>query len=112
MIFLSYEYIETRVRLTVILGLHHTTERISLTSIASFAMNPNTLAAYNRFCEDLYQIGVTEEMILLKEKEILVLLKSQGMVAGDQIDGKNIQDQSRLLGAGCSNAETAFMSRH
>lgn len=99
-------------QLTVILGLHHTTERISLTSIASFAMNPNTPAAYKRFCEDLYQIGVTEEMILLKEKEILALLKSQGMVAGDQFGGKNIQDQTRLLGAGCSHAETVFASSH
>ena len=102
--FLSYEYIETRARLTVILGLHHTTEGISLTSIAAFAMNPNTLAAYKQLCEGLHQIGVTEEMLHLKEKEILACLKSQGMVAGDQIRGKNIQDQSRLLEAGCSNA--------
>ena len=92
--------------MAAILGLHHTSSRISITSIASFsANNTDAEAAYRQFCNDLYQIGVTEDTFSQKEDEILDALKSQEMmVAGNQISGKGIRNHSQLPGAGCSSA--------
>lgn len=83
----------------MILGLHHTTSRLSLTPIPSYATNTNTTLAFKQLCKDLSQIGIAEDFIRLKENEILALFKSQGMVDGDC---NSITDQSR---AGCSNAQ-------
>ena len=92
----SCAYIEIQKQLATILGLHHTNSEISVTSIASFAANTDTQAAYTQFCKDLYQIGVKEGTILQKENEILDVFKSQGMVSND------IRDQGQLLGASCT----------
>ena len=91
--------------MTNILGLHRTGSRISVSTIASFAENINTSEAYKQFCRTLHQIGVTEDAILQKEKEILEIFKPQSMVASSQIGGSNIGNQGR---AGCSNAETSL----
>lgn len=99
--------------MTAALGLHRTTSRVSVTSIASFAENTNTREAYKQFCKNLYQIGVTEDMIRQKEQEILEILKSQTKVASTQLSSNSIGDQAQLLGAGCPNSETSLcMSNH
>ena len=95
-------------------GLHRTNS-ISVTSIASFAQNANTGKAYKQFCKNLYQIGITEDMIEEKQKEILDILRPQCTVTKGQISGSNshIGGQGELLAAGCSNAETSLhMSSH
>ena len=62
-----------------------------MASIASFAAKTGTNAAYKKFCEDLYQSGVTKDLVRRKEDEILDTLRSQGMVA------RNTRGQSQLL---------------
>ena len=96
----SCEYIEVQAQLAAVLGLHSTRSRVSVASIASFAANINTQTAYKQFCRDLYQIGVTEDMICRKENEILEILGSQGMVARSRMGGSNAGDQGQLLEAG------------
>ena len=91
--------------MTDVLGLHRTGSRISVTSIASVVENVNTREAYKEFCGNLHRIGVTEDMIRQKEREILKILRPQGMVAGSQVGGSNIRNQGQFLGAGFSNAE-------
>ena len=81
--------------MTTILGLHDTDSTISVTSIACFAANPNTQAAYEQFCNDLNHVGITEDIIQQKENEILETLRSQGMVASDQVDGSNVEGQGK-----------------
>ena len=98
-IYLSCEFLEIQAQLTDVLGLHRTNSRVSVTSIASFADTTNTRMAYKQFCKNLYQIGITEDMILEKEQEILEILRSQGTVASGQIGGSNIGDQCQLLRA-------------
>ena len=93
-------------RLTDVLGLHSTSSRISVTSIVSFTENINTREAYKQFCRNLYQIGVTEDMIRLKEKEILKILRPENMAASSQISSGNIGGQRQLLGTGYSNTKT------
>ena len=87
----SCEYKEVQVRLAALFGLH-ADSRISVTSIASFAANTNTEMAYKQFCEELYQIGVTEDMILQNKDKILEILRSQGMVASSQLDSSKVED--------------------
>ena len=91
--------------MTDVLGLHRTGSRISVTSTASAVENVNTKEAYKQFCGNLHRIGVTEDMIRQKEREILEILRPQGMVAGSQVGGSNIRNQGQFLGAGSSNAE-------
>ena len=100
----SCEYKDIQAHLAFILGLHHLDSRISITSIASFATNTNTEAAYKQFCEDLYQIGVTEDIIRLKEDEILDALRSQRMIAsendaGSEVGGSDIEEKDEVLEA-------------
>ena len=71
--------------MAALLGLHSTNSRIPVTSIAAFAANTNTEAAFEQFCKDLYQVGATEDMIGQKRNKILAILRSQGMVASSQI---------------------------
>lgn len=98
-----------RTQLNSVLGLHRTSSRVSVTSIASFAETADTTNAYRRFCENLYQSGVTEDMVRQKEKEILEILRPQRVVASSQVENSNIGDQSQLLGAGCSNAKLPYI---
>ena len=83
-------------RLTDVLGLHHTTSRVSIDSIASFSTNPNTKEAFKKFCKNLHQIGVTAEIISQKESEILNILKAPNPTNGGQIDASASANQSRL----------------
>ena len=86
--------------MAAVLGLPHTNSRVSITSISSFAANLNTQMAYKQFFKVLHQIGVTEDTIHQKEDEILKILKSQGMVASNQIDGSHTGSHGQLLEAG------------
>ena len=93
----SCEYNEVQARLAALLGLHGTNSRIPVASIASFAANTNPEIAYKQFCKDLYQIGVTEEIIQQKEDqilEILEILRSQVMVTSSPIDNTEDEDQA------------------
>ena len=84
--------------MAALLGLHGPTSRISVTSIAAFAMNANTKIAFDQFCKDLCQIGITEDIIRLKEDEILEILTSQGMVAASsQFCGNDTGDNDQVL---------------
>ena len=91
--YLSCEFLEVQARLTDVLGLHRTSSRVSIDSITSFAGSINTKKAYKSFCKDLYQIGVTPEMISQKKREILNIFKPQNTVISD---GNNIPHQSQL----------------
>ena len=71
-----------------------------MTSIASFVENTNISTAYQEFCKNLHQIGVTEDLIREKEKEILEILRPQSMAAGSQIGGSNTGDKGQLQLAG------------
>ena len=82
-------------RLTDVLGLHRTSSRVSIDSITSFAGSINTRKAYKKFCKNLFQIGVTSDMIKQKEKEILDIFNTQNTTSS-QIDGDDITDQSQL----------------
>ena len=62
---------DLQARIAGVLGLQRTTSR---TSITSFAGSINTKKAYKRFCKNLFQTGVTSEMITQKEGEILNML--------------------------------------
>lgn len=66
-----------------ILGRHYTsstTPAIPIASIASFTANKNKVVAYQQFCRDLTQIGVTEDMIEQNGNKIFHALKSQEIV--------------------------------
>ena len=54
-----------------ILGLQRTTSRVSLTSLPG---SINTKQAYKRFCKNLFQMGITSEIIAQKEGNILDML--------------------------------------
>ena len=95
-LYLSCEFSEMQGRLTDVLGLHRTNSRVSIASITSFAWSVNTKRAYKEFCKNLFQIGVTPEMIKQKEREILDIFQSQDTTISGQIDGSNIAGQSQL----------------
>ena len=84
-------------RLTDVLGLHRTNSRVSIDSITSFAGSINTKKAYKKFCKNLFQIGVTSEMISEKEKEILDIFNAQSTATSSQIgDSGDIADQNQV----------------
>ena len=87
-------------QLTSVLGLHRTSSKVSVISIASFVKDADTRRAYRQFCKNLHQIGVTEDMIRQKENEILEVLRSQSTAASSQIGSSNITNQFE---AGCSH---------
>ena len=91
----SCEYNEVQAQLAALLELHGTNSGISITSIASFVANTNSETAYKQFCNELYRVGATEDIVREKEDEILEILTSQGMVASSQIDGNGDQDQDQ-----------------
>ena len=96
LIFLSScEYVVVQTQLAVLLGLHGTNTRIPVNSIATFAANSNLEIASKQFCEDLCQIGITEEIIRQKEDEILEILRSQGMVSSQIVASD--RDEDRVL---------------
>ena len=79
-------------RLTDVLGLHRTSSRVSIDSVASFAGSVNTKKSFKRLCKDLYDIGVTAEVISQKKEEILNIFKPQNTISDGQIDGSSIAD--------------------
>ena len=83
-------------QLNNVLGLHRTTSRVSIDSVTSFAASINTKKAFKRFCKNLYQSGVTAEIISQKESEILKILNSQSTASNIQGDDSNIADQNQL----------------
>ena len=91
----SCEFLEMQARLTHVLGLQRTTSRVSIDSITSFAGSINTKKAYKKFCKDLYQIGVTSEMIGQKKEEILNIFKRQNTVISDPVDDSIAIDQTQ-----------------
>ena len=93
-------------QLTAVLGLHRTSSKVSIISIASFVKDADTRRAYRQFCKNLHQIGVTEDMIRQKENEILEVLRSQSTAASSQISSSNITNQ---LEAGCSHARNSYI---
>ena len=103
--YFSCELLEIQARLNNVLGLHRSHSLVSIDSITSFAGSINIKKAYKKFCKDLFQIGITADMISQKEKEISDLFKAQNTAASSQIDDSPIEDQSQLLGAGSSNTE-------
>ena len=64
-----------------ILDTGPTSPTIPIASIASFAANCNAQEAYQQLCNDLYEIGVTEDVVCREENKILDALNSHGMVA-------------------------------
>ena len=80
-------------RLTDVLGLHRTNSTVSVDSISSFAGSINTKKAFRKFCKDLFEIGVTKEMISQKEGEIRNIFQPQNPATSSQVD-----DDSSILG--------------
>ena len=73
-----------------ILGLHRTTSRVSIDSVASYAGSVKTQRAFKKFCQNLYQSGVRAEMIKEKEKEILDIFQpknTSGQIGDSNISG-------------------------
>ena len=81
----SHQMLEMQARMANVLGLHHTN---SITGDTK---------AYKKFCEGLYQIGVTAEMISMNEKEIHNVFKRQNTSSSIQSDDSTIKDQSKFL---------------
>ena len=76
----SCEYLEAQVQLNAVLNIS-SHSGISMTSIASFAANPNIHEAYKQACQDVYQNGVKRATVRQNEEKILEILRSQGMMA-------------------------------
>ena len=93
---ISCQYIEVQEQLATLLCLPGTNSRIPVTSIAAFVANTGTETAYKQFCNDLYEVGVTEDMARQNKDEILEILKSQGMVASTQVGCSDIRDKHAL----------------
>ena len=95
----SCEYVETQAQLAALLNLHGTNSGISVTSIAAFTANTNTNieTAYKQLCNDLYRVGVTEDIIRRKEDKILEIFRSQGMVASSKSSDSEPKDKDQAL---------------
>ena len=79
-----------------ILGLHRPTSRSSgISSASSFAGSIKTKTAYQRFCKNLFQMGITSEMIAQKEGDILNMLNQPQDIATS--DGGNGSGNSAQL---------------
>ena len=85
--------------MTALLGLHETSSRISVTSIAACAADTNTEIAYKQFQKELHQIGVPEALLQKNDDEIRKILKSQGMVASSQIGSRDTGEKDQVLEA-------------
>ena len=53
-------------------------------------------AAYKSYCDDLYRMGFTEDMILQQKDQILGILRSRDTVARSNISGSSIEDKGRF----------------
>ena len=98
---------EIRAELADILGLYCTNARVSFDSITSSPRSMNTKKAYKKFCNSLYEIGVTIDMIRQKKKEVLGILRPQETATGSQVGDSTINDRARVPAVGdFSGAET------
>ena len=95
--------------MTDVLGLHRTVSRVSIDSIASFAGSINTKKAYKEFCKNLYQIGVTAEMIRVKESEILDIFKPHDTPISAQTDDSNIAILSQFPAVSYCSSPGCFL---
>ena len=85
---------EVQQRIAGALGLHRNNSRVSLTS---FTGSVNTKKVYKKFCQKLFKIGVTSEMISQREGEILNIFQPQDTataISGES-DSSNLTDQSQ-----------------
>ena len=83
-------------RIADVLGLNRADSTVSLDSITSFTGSINTKKAYKKFCKSLYQIGVTPELLSLKEREIFNIFEPQSTSPNSQICDNTTEDQSQL----------------
>ena len=89
----SYEFHnldKIQARLDSVLGLHRTMSRDSVVPL--LAGSTNTKKAYKKFWKDLFNIGVTAEMISQKKKEMQDTFKTQHPAASSQIDDSTSED--------------------
>ena len=82
--------------MTEVLGLHRTGSKVSIDSITSFAGSINTKKAYKTFCKNLYQIGVTSDMISQKQEEILSIFKPQIIASNGQMGDNDTRNPCQL----------------
>ena len=110
---LIYPYLscEIQIQLTKVFDLYHATSRVSLNSISSFIGSSNTKEACTEFCQGLYQIGVTADMISQNERAIHNIFKSQVTAISSQIDGVTVQDKSQLPIIGGSEISPIYPKR-
>ena len=83
-------------QLNNLLGLYRTNSSVSIHSITSFAGSANTNKAYKEFCQNLFQIGVTADMVRQKKSEILNIFKPQNIAISRQIDDSNIVNEGHI----------------
>ena len=96
LIFLSScEYVAVRAQLVSLLSLNGTNS-IPVALIASFAASADTEMAHKQFYKVLCQIGITEDIIRQREKEIREILRSQGMVSS-QVVVRDSRDKAQAL---------------
>ena len=115
---IEFEYIvlipllscEIHARLTEILDLRRTNSRVSLKSITSLPGSINTKRGYREFCQSLYQIGVTPEMIGQKKREILSIFRPQNSASGCEVGGDSVtvegQSQFPVVGGADTSIST------
>lgn len=89
--------------LTEGLGLRRTSIRASQISMAAFARNTKHEVALEQSCREL-----GKGMILQNKEENRKIFTPQGMIAGNYINDRTIEDQGQSLGAGCSNAKASL----
>ena len=96
-------------------GLNRTNSRVSIDSITSFVGSTQSKSDFQKFCQNLYQMGIRADDIKEKESEILNIFNrrdstTSGQIYGivgqskphdvaisGQIDDSIIADQSQLL---------------
>ena len=70
---------------------------ISISQIGNIGEKDRVLeAAYKGYCEDLYRMGFTDDMILQQKDQILGILRSRGVVAKKNAEGCNLEEGSNL----------------
>ena len=98
----SCEFLEMQVQLNNLFDLHRTSSTVSIDSVASCASSINTKKAFTKLFQDLYQMGVSADIIKEKEKEIFNILQHQNAITGGQLRsdmvGSNQVDSSTIMG--------------
>ena len=96
----SCEFLEIQamqVQINNLFDLHRTSSRVSIDSVASCASSSNTKKAFTKLFQDLYQMGVSADIIKEKEKEIFNIFQPQNAITGGQPGSdSNITNQNQL----------------